>query len=259
MRSVAPARRAQRPHKVPGTETKKVGKRTARSAEKHQRLINQLRDREEQDDRQKRARHVEPRTKNQGHYINSIIENDITFGFGPAGTGKTYLAGGMAARYLSEGAIEKIVICRPAVEANGENLGFLPGDLNEKMDPYLRPIFDAFGKFWPKKQVQNMIYHGQIEVSPLAFMRGRTFSDCFVIADEMQNASRDMVLMLLTRLGENSKMVVTGDPDQRDLKGSDGFEHAQRKLGETPGIGFITFGQTDVVRHPLIGKILSKW
>lgn len=200
-----------------------------------------------------------PRNRQQDEYMRAIAKNDITFGVGPAGTGKTFLAAALAAKYYDEGIFDKIVICRPIVEACGEELGFLPGDLNEKCDPYLRPIFDGLSTVWTSGDIQCKMRMGNIEISPLAYMRGRTFINAFVIADEMQNAVTDQIMMLLTRLGQGSKIVITGDPMQKDRKTATGLEEAKSKLMDCPAVSFIDFTIDHVVRHPTVTNILKRW
>jgi phosphate starvation-inducible PhoH-like protein len=194
----------------------------------------------------------------QKEYGRTIQQNTIIFAIGSAGSGKTHLAALHAMDDLLAGRVEKIVVCRPVVNAGGEDLGFLPGTLHEKMDPYIKPIFDAFSIQWHPKQIQTMLEYGKIEIAPLAYMRGRTFRDAFIICDEAQNASDDQLIMLLSRLGENSKMIITGDPSQRDITGRP-FEKARRKLSGIHGIAFVDFSDDDVVRHPLVQKILRVW
>jgi phosphate starvation-inducible protein PhoH and related proteins len=194
----------------------------------------------------------------QREYGRTIQQNTIVFAIGSAGSGKTYLAALHAMDDFLAGRVEKIVVCRPVINAGGEELGFLPGTLEEKMDPYIRPIFDAFSLQWHPKQIQTMIEYGKIEIAPLAFMRGRTFSRAFILCDEAQNATDDQLLMLLSRLGDNSKMVITGDPSQRDVGGRP-FEKARSRLNRVPGIAFVDFSDDDVVRHPLVQKILKLW
>ncbi len=191
-------------------------------------------------------------------YSRTIQQNTIVFAIGSAGSGKTHLAALHAMDEFLAGRVDKIIVCRPVVNAGGEELGFLPGTLNEKMDPYIKPIFDAFAIQWNSKQLQTMLEYGKIEIAPLAFMRGRTLNNAFVLADEMQNASDDQLLMLLSRLGENSKMVITGDPSQRDIGGRP-FEKARHRLSGVSGIAFVEFTDEDVVRHPLVQKILRLW
>lgn len=194
----------------------------------------------------------------QKEYGRSIYQNTIIFAIGSAGSGKTFLAALHAMDDFIAGRVDKIVVCRPVVNAGGEDIGFLPGTLQEKMDPYLKPIFDAFSMQWHPKQLQTMLEYGKIEIAPLAFMRGRTFRDSFIICDEAQNATDEQLLMLLSRLGENSKMIITGDPSQRDIAGKP-FEKARRRLGNIPGIAFVDFSDEDVVRHPLVQAILRVW
>lgn len=200
-------------------------------------------------------KHLNPRQK---EYSRTIQQNTIIFAIGAAGSGKTFLAALHAMDDFLAGRVEKIVVCRPVINAGGEELGFLPGTLHEKMDPYIKPIFDAFSIQWNPKQIQTMLDYGKIEIAPLAFMRGRTFSDAFIICDEAQNATDEQLIMLLSRLGGNSKMVITGDPSQRDIGGRP-FEKARRRLARVTGIAFIDFTDDDVVRHPLVQKILRLW
>jgi phosphate starvation-inducible protein PhoH and related proteins len=194
----------------------------------------------------------------QKEYGATIRQNTIIFAIGSAGSGKTFLAALHAMDDYLAGRVEKIVVCRPVVNAGGEDLGFLPGTLQEKMDPYIKPIFDAFAIQWNPKQIQTMLEYGKIEIAPLAYMRGRTFRDAFIICDEAQNATDDQLLMLLSRLGENSKLIITGDPSQRDISGRP-FEKARHRLGRIPGIAFVDFSDEDVVRHPLVQRILRAW
>ncbi len=203
---------------------------------------------------------ISPRSINQALYIKSLRENNMTFGLGPAGTGKTFLAVAMAVSYLLEGKVEKIILTRPAVEA-GEKLGFLPGDIREKVDPYLRPLYDALGHMISLEQTERRLENGDIEVAPLAFMRGRTLSNAFVILDEAQNTSPMQMKMFLTRFGENCGMVVCGDPSQVDLPDGtpSGLFHAIDILQDIDDISFIRFNADDVVRHPLVGKIVRAY
>jgi phosphate starvation-inducible PhoH-like protein len=194
----------------------------------------------------------------QREYGRIIQQNTIILSIGAAGSGKTYLAALHAMDDFLAGRVEKIVVCRPAVNAGGEDIGFLPGTLQEKMDPYIRPIFDAFALQWNPKQIQTMVDYGKIEIVPLAFMRGRTLRDAFIICDEAQNATDDQLLMLLSRLGENSKMIITGDPSQRDIVGRP-FQKARQRLSNVRGIAFVDFCDDDVVRHPLVQQILRRW
>ncbi len=207
-----------------------------------------------------RATRVAPKTVNQKRYVDSIRANTITFGIGPAGTGKTFLAVALAAAALSRREVNRIILTRPAVEA-GERLGFLPGDLMAKVDPYLRPLFDALHDMLDPERVSQHLERGVIEVAPLAFMRGRTLNDSFIILDEAQNTSPEQMKMFLTRLGFNSKMVVTGDITQIDLpreQGS-GLVAVGDVLDEVEGIEFVRFGEEDVVRHKLVRRIVAAY
>jgi phosphate starvation-inducible PhoH-like protein len=203
---------------------------------------------------------VSPRTPVQAAYLRALRDSDMVFALGPAGTGKTYLAVAVAVAMLAKGTVDRIVLSRPAVEA-GERLGFLPGDLREKIDPYLRPLYDALYDMLPAEQVMKRLSTGEIEVAPLAFMRGRTLSNSFVIVDEAQNTTPVQMKMLLTRLGENSRMVVTGDLSQIDLPGGvrSGLRDAIDVLGRVEGISFISFTDADVVRHALVGRIVRAY
>ncbi len=207
-----------------------------------------------------RATKVAPKTVNQKRYVDSIRENTITFGIGPAGTGKTFLAVALAAAALSRREVNRIILTRPAVEA-GERLGFLPGDLMAKVDPYLRPLFDALHDMLDPERVSQHLERGVIEVAPLAFMRGRTLNDSFIILDEAQNTSPEQMKMFLTRLGFNSKMVVTGDVTQIDLpreQGS-GLVVVADILAGVEGVDFVNFGGEDVVRHKLVRRIVAAY
>ena len=201
---------------------------------------------------------IRAKTMGQRIYINAMKRNDLVFGIGPAGTGKTFLAVVYAAKQLRKGSVKRIVLTRPAVEA-GESLGFLPGDLKEKVDPYLRPLYDGLNTVLGREQTQRLIERGVIEIAPLAYMRGRTLDDAFVILDEAQNTTHAQMKMFLTRLGFGSKMVVTGDQTQIDLpKGvKSGLKEAVKKLSGVSGISIMKMDQSDVVRHPLVSKILS--
>ncbi|PTJ98339.1 PhoH family protein [Mammaliicoccus sciuri] len=203
---------------------------------------------------------IRAKTMGQRVYINNIKNNDLVFGIGPAGTGKTFLAVVMAARALRLGQVKRIVLTRPAVEA-GESLGFLPGDLKEKVDPYLRPLYDGLHTVLGTEQTSRLIERGTIEVAPLAYMRGRTLDDAFVILDEAQNTTHPQMKMFLTRLGFGSKMVVTGDRTQIDLpKGvKSGLIEADQRLSGVKGVAMTYLEQTDVVRHPLVGKIINAY
>ena len=201
-----------------------------------------------------------PKTVGQKQYVDSIRRNTITFGIGPAGTGKTYLAVALAAFYLKNREVDRIILTRPAVEA-GEKLGYLPGDLQEKVDPYLRPLYDALHDMFGVERVQKMLLQGTIEVAPLAYMRGRTLERSFVILDEGQNTTPEQMKMFLTRLGYQSKMVVNGDPTQIDLppKITSGLIEAEQVLQRIKGIRCIYFSDQDVVRHDLVGRIVKAY
>ena len=205
-------------------------------------------------------RTVTPKTLNQKLYLDAIEKNDLIFGIGPAGTGKTYLAVSMAVRALVEKKVSRIVLTRPAVEA-GERLGFLPGTLQEKIDPYLKPLYDALYEMLDAERVDRHLERGVIEIAPIAFMRGRTLNDAFVILDEAQNTTPEQMKMLVTRIGYNSKAVVTGDITQIDLpRGKlSGLVEAERVLSHVEGIGFVHFTERDVVRHPLVQRIVRAY
>lgn len=205
-------------------------------------------------------RHLTARSPGQIDYIRSLIERQVVFGLGPAGTGKTYLAVAMAVEMLMAGRVDRIILSRPAVEA-GEKLGFLPGDLRDKIDPYLTPLYDALYDMMPGDQVLNRMTSGEIEVAPLAFMRGRTLSHAFVILDEAQNATRIQMQMFLTRLGEGSRMVITGDPSQVDLPSGaiSGLNHAVQTLRNVDEVAFVRLTGVDVVRHRLVTKIVHAY
>jgi phosphate starvation-inducible PhoH-like protein len=207
-----------------------------------------------------RATKVAPKTVNQKHYVDSIRRNTITFGIGPAGTGKTFLAVALAAAALSRREVNRIILTRPAVEA-GERLGFLPGDLMAKVDPYLRPLFDALHDMLDPERVSHHLERGIIEVAPLAFMRGRSLNDSFIILDEAQNTSPEQMKMFLTRLGFNSKMVVTGDITQIDLprEQDSGLVVVADILSSVEGVEFVRFGEEDVVRHKLVRRIVAAY
>ena len=207
-----------------------------------------------------RKRVVGPRSANQAHYLKTLREREMVFALGPAGTGKTYLAVAMAVQALTAGQVDRIILSRPAVEA-GERLGFLPGDLREKVDPYLRPLYDALHDMLPGEQVLKRIASGEIEIAPLAFMRGRTLANAFAILDEAQNTTAVQMKMFLTRLGENSRMVVTGDLSQVDLPPGtrSGLDDALETLGTVPGIGIVRFDARDVVRHRLVTAIVQAY
>lgn len=207
-----------------------------------------------------KRRNVFPRSARQAEYIKTMQTYDLVFGLGPAGTGKTYLAVAYGVSLLLSGQIDRIILSRPAVEA-GEKLGFLPGDMREKIDPYLRPLYDALHDMLPVEQVEKRMSNGEIEVAPLAFMRGRTLSNAFVILDEAQNTTPIQMKMFLTRLGMNSRMVITGDLTQVDLPSGvlSGLKDALRALEGVKEIGYLTFGEEDVVRHSLVSKIVHAY
>jgi phosphate starvation-inducible protein PhoH and related proteins len=208
-----------------------------------------------------RKKTLVPRSANQIPYMEALARDEIIFALGPAGTGKTYLAVAQAVAMLITGAVQRLVLSRPAVEA-GERLGFLPGDMKEKVDPYLRPIYDALYDCLPAEQVERRIASGEIEIAPLAFMRGRTLADSFIILDEAQNTTAAQMKMFLTRFGMNSRMVICGDPRQVDIPGGDrmsGLRDAVSRLEGVDGIATIHFNSGDVVRHPLVGKIVDAY
>ena len=203
---------------------------------------------------------IGPRTKGQSIYLESVINNDIVFGIGPAGTGKTFLSMAFALSSLERKEVERIILCRPAVEA-GENLGFLPGDLKEKVDPYLSPLYDALDAMLPKNKLAALIENKSIEIVPLAYMRGRTLDNAFMILDEAQNSTIMQMKMFLTRLGIGSKAIINGDVTQIDLDANkhSGLIQATRILNNVSGIGFTYFDDSDIVRHPLVRKIIGAY
>ncbi len=207
-----------------------------------------------------RKKPIEPRTEAQKEYVKNLFANEMGFGIGPAGTGKTYLAVAVGVTMLISGAVEKIILSRPAVEA-GERLGFLPGDMKDKIDPYMQPLYDALNDFLPAKQIQKLTEDKRIEIAPLAFMRGRTLSNAFVVLDEAQNATTMQMKMFLTRLGEGSRMVITGDRTQVDLpRGTaSGLQDAERILKGVKGVTFNYFTSKDVVRHPLVARVIEAY
>jgi phosphate starvation-inducible PhoH-like protein len=207
-----------------------------------------------------RRRHIAPRTPVQADYVRVMRSLELVFALGPAGTGKTYLAVAKAVSMMLKGKVDRLILSRPAVEA-GEKLGYLPGDMKEKIDPYLRPLYDALYDMLPAEQVAKKLASGEIEVAPLAFMRGRTLANSFIILDEAQNTTPMQMKMFLTRLGENSRMVVAGDPSQVDLPSGtrSGLAEACRILDDVPGIGFIRFTDRDVVRHDLVTSIVRAY
>ena len=207
-----------------------------------------------------RKKIIEPRTDAQKAYVSSLFSNELAFGIGPAGTGKTYLAVAVGVSMFIAGKVDKIILSRPAVEA-GEKLGYLPGDMKEKVDPYMQPLYDALDDFIPSKQLARLFEEKQIEIAPLAFMRGRTLSNAFVVLDEAQNATSMQMKMFLTRLGEGSRMVITGDRSQVDLpRGvTSGLADAERLLHSIEKISFNYFTSKDVVRHPLVAAIIDAY
>jgi len=209
--------------------------------------------------RSSRGRAVRPKTEGQKRYTDAIADNILTFGIGPAGTGKSYLAVALAVQALQAKAVNRIILCRPAVEA-GERLGFLPGDLMAKVDPYLRPLYDALYDMLEPEGVQRLLDRGTVEVAPLAFMRGRTLNSSFIILDEAQNTTPEQMKMFLTRIGFGSKAVVTGDVTQIDLAGRpSGLVGLERILGEIDGVAFVRLGHRDVVRHKIVADIVSAY
>ena len=207
-----------------------------------------------------RKKTIIPRTEAQQAYTRALLDAELNFGIGPAGTGKTYIAVAAAVQMFADGHVDKIILSRPAVEA-GERLGFLPGDMKEKVDPYMQPLYDALNDFLPGKQLQKLIEERRIEIAPLAFMRGRTLSNAFVLLDEAQNATEMQMKMFLTRLGEGSRMVITGDRSQVDLPRGvqSGLRAAERILEGVEGIRFSYFTSSDVVRHPLVARIIRAY
>ncbi|WP_439328703.1 PhoH family protein [Aquicoccus porphyridii] len=207
-----------------------------------------------------RKKTVEPRTDAQKIYVQSLFANELAFGIGPAGTGKTYLAVAVGVNMFVEGHVDRIILSRPAVEA-GEKLGYLPGDMKDKVDPYMQPLYDALNDFLPGKQLAKLIEEKRIEIAPLAFMRGRTLSNAFVVLDEAQNATTMQMKMFLTRLGEGSRMVITGDRSQVDLPRGvpSGLSDAESLLKGVDGISFNYFTSKDVVRHPLVARIIEAY
>ena len=208
-----------------------------------------------------RKKTIVPRTPAQAHYMRELSTHDMIFALGPAGTGKTYIAVAQAVSQLITGSVQRLILSRPAVEA-GEKLGFLPGDMKEKVDPYLRPLYDALHDCLPAEQVERRIASGEIEIAPIAFMRGRTLADAFVILDEAQNTTPAQMKMFLTRFGQNSRMVICGDPNQTDLPGgvaASGLADATMRLEGVEGISMTRFSAADVVRHPIVGRIVEAY
>ena len=207
-----------------------------------------------------RGRLIKPKTAGQKQYVDSIRKNLVTFGIGPGGTGKTYLAVALASYYLKNREVERIILPRPAVEA-GEKLGFLPGDLQEKIDPYLRPLYDALADMFGYDQFQKMVTRNIIEVAPLAYMRGRTLEESFIILDEAQNTTKEQMKMFLTRMGNHSRVVVNGDVTQIDLvdRKMSGLIEAQKVLQNVRGLGMVYFTDEDVVRHDMVGRVIRAY
>ncbi len=207
-----------------------------------------------------RKKTIVPRSPTQITYMEALARHDVIFALGPAGTGKTYLAVAQAVSQLISGSVDRLILSRPAVEA-GERLGFLPGDMKEKVDPYLRPLYDALYDTLPAEQVERRIASGEIEIAPLAFMRGRTLANAFILLDEAQNTTIAQMKMFLTRFGENSRMVICGDPKQVDLPqpGASGLADAVARLEGVEGIAVVPFGISDVVRHPVVGRIVQAY
>jgi phosphate starvation-inducible protein PhoH and related proteins len=208
-----------------------------------------------------RKKTIVPRSATQIEYMRALAKEDIIFALGPAGTGKTYIAVAQAVSQLITGSVQRLILSRPAVEA-GEKLGFLPGDMKEKVDPYLRPLYDALNDCMPPEQVERRLANGEIEIAPIAFMRGRTLADSFIILDEAQNTTKEQMKMFLTRFGQNSRMVVCGDPRQVDIPGGprmSGLNDAVEKLEGIDGFGTIRFTVADVVRHPIVGRIVEAY
>ncbi|MDE2619087.1 MAG: PhoH family protein [Sphingomonadales bacterium] len=208
-----------------------------------------------------RRKTIVPRSATQIEYMRALAKSDVIFALGPAGTGKTYVAVAQAVSQLMSGSVQRLILSRPAVEA-GERLGFLPGDMKEKVDPYLRPLYDALYDCMPPEQVERRIASGEIEIAPIAFMRGRTLADAFVILDEAQNTTPAQMKMFLTRFGQNSRMVICGDPKQVDIPGGpqmSGLNDAVERLEGVEGIAVVRFSRADVVRHPIVGRIVEAY
>lgn len=213
----------------------------------------------EGESRTKKVAPLEPKTENQKRYLNSIRVNDVTFGLGPAGTGKTFVATAWAAEQIRENRDMRLIVTRPAVEAGEEGLGFLPGDMGEKFDPYFRPVKAILEERLSPGHVEGMIASGKIEVAPLGFLRGWTFKNAIVILDEAQNTTPALMKMFLTRLGEGSKLIVNGDIKQSDIKGPNGLWDAKKRLDGLSGVGQITFTRDDIVRHGLVREIIDRY
>lgn len=202
---------------------------------------------------------LKPLNKAQSEYMKSIDKYGITIALGSAGTGKTMISALTAVKYYTEGLVSRIIIARPMVNAGDEDIGALPGGINEKLDPYVKPMLDAFGRYWSSRTIKDMLENDKIEVVPFGFMRGRSFSDAFVIVDEAQNITEEGLLMVLTRFGEGCKMVITGDPRQTDLAHKNCLITAYRRLRNVPDVNFVKFHSSDVVRHPVVKDILEAW
>lgn len=243
-----------------GIEIKKADIVTAIRMAQQNNLAKFVRMYEEEITRDKDGKIIRARNMGQRNYVESVKANDIVFGIGPAGTGKTFVAVAMAIAALHRGDVKRIILTRPAVEA-GESLGFLPGDLKEKVDPYLRPIYDALYTIFGTEHTNRLIERETIEIAPLAYMRGRTLDDAFIILDEAQNTTTQQMKMFLTRLGFGSKMVINGDITQIDLprRVSSGLIHAERVLANVKGVGHVHFDAEDVVRHPLVAKVIHAY
>jgi phosphate starvation-inducible PhoH-like protein len=216
------------------------------------------------DDVSEAVKTIFPRTKNQKTFMEYILNNNITFGMGSAGTGKTYVATVLACQALQQGLCDKIIICRPIVEAAGERIGFLPGSLEEKCDPYIQPMSDVINEYFnpimkTRVAFDQLVLKKQVEVQALAFMRGRSYKNAWILCDEAQNMNANMMKMLVTRYGENCKMIITGDPKQRDRHDANGFEMALSKLSDTDSIKFMQFTPADIVRHKTVQDILTDW
>ena len=209
--------------------------------------------------RERRAPHFQPITERQQDMVDAIAASTVVFAIGPAGTGKSFVAANVAASYLLADNRRRVLVTRPAVEAAGEKLGFLPGELEEKFDPYVRPVLKILEQRLGKGAVESMVKNGRITFMPLAFMRGETFDDCFVIADEAQNMTKEQMKMLLTRIGRGSVMVVDGDPMQSDIGSKSGLEDAVYRLRDVSGVSVVRFGRSDIVRHDIIQEILDAY
>lgn len=243
-----------------------VGKRSLRKAARTEAMVHALFPvrtgwdplaGDQRDQHGRYVRHIQPKSENQGRLIEALETASVTLALGPAGTGKTFLAVAKAVEALEEGRVQRIILCRPAVEA-GESLGFLPGDLEAKLAPYLRPLYDALSERVGGKRLKALVAEGTVEIAPVAYMRGRTLNNAFVVIDEAQNCTYGQIKMLLTRLGWNASMVLTGDPDQTDLlPGLSGLSEAARRLERTGKVAVIRLGEADVVRHPLVQAMLS--